>query len=68
MFEKRVSDMKALYIDKVLATKAILIRNVILGNMNTVKSILEKLDQRIIDSQINWKKVLIEDYFDISDF
>ena len=57
--------MKALYIDKVLEAKAIQIRNHIIENMNAVKIILQKLDQIVADSGIDWKKVLAEDYFDV---
>ncbi len=57
--------MKALYIDKVLEAKAIQIRNHIIENMNAVKIILQKLDQIVADSGIDWKKVFAEDYFDV---
>ena len=66
MFEKRVFDMKELYIDKVMQTKATQIRNFILANANQIKSVLEKLENTINESSINWKKVMIEDYFDVT--
>ena len=65
MFEKRVLDMKALYVDKVLQTKAIQVRAHIMENMNAVKLILEKLENVVANCGFDWKKVLIEDYFDV---
>jgi hypothetical protein len=34
--------------------------------MNAVKVVLQKLDQVVASCGLDWKKVLIEDYFDVN--